>query len=226
VRRSPRWLILAVTLSVAGMAFGAEPERQAARARTQRFQEYRSRVLSGGMGQLLRELEAHHKASWRHSIRVARLSRRIAATMGFREKDQHRAWLAGLAHDIGKLDISRELLDNQDDLTPEELRLIQQHPENGAARLLRMRTNGAAVTGALTHHERIDGQGYPRKLEGREIPRFGRIVAVADSFEAMTELRSYQKPLTQEEARRVLIVGKGLKFDSEVVDAFVRLTAK
>jgi putative nucleotidyltransferase with HDIG domain len=203
---------------------GRDPARSEARARRARFRDYKAKVLSGPVGALLFQLERHHKGTWKHSVRVASLAYRIAKDMGLREKDQHRVWLAGVAHDLGKLDVPLSILENDDpDLTDDELAIILRHPSLGADRLRRAHASGAAVNGALTHHERLDGHGYPQKLSGKRIPRSGRIVAVADAYEAISAHRAYQSELGKQDAIRILQDGVGLQWDPVVVESLLRV---
>jgi putative nucleotidyltransferase with HDIG domain len=219
-------VLLSTVLLVAGgtAEAGWDPAKSQAKARRTRFRVYKAKVLSGPVGALLLELEHHHKGTWKHSVRVASLAYRIAADMGLREKDQHRVWLAGLAHDLGKLDVPLSILENVDPvLTDDELAIIYRHPSLGADRLRKAHAQGSAVNGALTHHERPDGQGYPHKLSGKGIPRSGRIVAVADAYEAISSHRAYQSELGRQDAFRILQDGAGLRWDPGVVEALLRV---
>jgi HD-GYP domain-containing protein (c-di-GMP phosphodiesterase class II) len=127
-------------------------------------------------------------------------------------------------HDIGKLGISDAVLLKPSRLESHEWQEIQRHPEIGA-RILEHANLRDVATWVLSHHERIDGTGYPRSLAGPAIPLEGRILAVADAYEAMTADRPYRDALTKAEARAELRRGAGTQFDPSVVEAFERVLA-
>jgi HD-GYP domain-containing protein (c-di-GMP phosphodiesterase class II) len=130
--------------------------------------------------------------------------------------------VAGVLHDIGKLGISDAVLLKPHRLESHEWQEIQRHPEIGA-RILEHANLRDVAGWVLAHHERIDGMGYPRALAGAAIPLEGRILAVADAYEAMTADRPYRAALSPEEARAELQRGAGTQFDARVVEAFLRI---
>ena len=132
-------------------------------------------------------------------------------------------------HDIGKVGVSDAILCKPGKLTDQEFQEVQRHCEYGATVLhaaqdkLRFKSFLAvAIQIALFHHERWDGQGYPRGLAGEDIPLAGRIMALADMYDALRSRRYYKPPLDHEEARRIIISGRGTQFDPQVVDAFLK----
>jgi HD-GYP domain-containing protein (c-di-GMP phosphodiesterase class II) len=127
--------------------------------------------------------------------------------------------VAGVLHDIGKLGISDAVLLKPGRLEAHEWTEIKRHPELGA-RILEHANLRDVASWVLSHHERIDGGGYPRALAGEEIPIEGRILAVADAYEAMTADRPYRSALSAEDARAELRRGAGTQFDPQVVAAF------
>lgn len=131
----------------------------------------------------------------------------------------------GLLHDIGKIGISEYVLTKPDQLTSEEYDIIKQHPKIGYEMLKqvdRFKEEGIMDI-VLYHHERFDGKGYPTGLKGTEIPLGARIVAVADTFDAMTSRRIYRNELDLEHTLAVIRQNKGTQFDPDVADAFLSL---
>ena len=153
-----------------------------------------------------------------------RYAEQIAAELGLSPAHVERVRVAGVLHDIGKLGISDAVLLKPSRLEAHEWQEIQRHPEIGA-RILEHANLRDVANWVLSHHERIDGTGYPRALAGPAIPLEGRILAVADAYEAMTADRPYRSALTADEARAELQRGAGTQFDPRVVEAFERVLA-
>ena len=128
-----------------------------------------------------------------------------------------RVRVAGVLHDIGKLGISDAVLLKPGSLVASEWEQIERHPEVGA-RILEHANLRDVASWVLAHHERVDGAGYPRGLGGDAIPLEGRVLAVADAYEAMTADRPYRRALSHEVARAELRRGAGTQFDPQVVD--------
>jgi len=161
----------------------------------------------------------------RHTERVARAAQLIAQRMGLSEEF---VWLIGKAaplHDVGKVGIPDAILLKPGKLTDEEFALMKRHTSIGADILAQsdFRVLQMGMEIALTHHERFDGGGYPRGLRGEQIPLCGRIVAVADAFDAMTHDRPYRKAIPPEQAVEELRRCAGAQFDPRVVEAFLAL---
>ena len=131
--------------------------------------------------------------------------------------------LAAELHDIGKLYISRSILNKKGPLNDEEWRAIKEHPIIGAEIVKRIWHNANAATIVLYHHERMDGRGYPEGLSGSDIPLLSRIIAVTDAFHAMTSKRAYRDAMPVEIAIRELEINKGTQFDPDVVEAFMEV---
>jgi len=144
----------------------------------------------------------------------------MARELGFDEERVERVRLAGLLHDIGKIGVSDSVLSKPGPLDADEWKEMYTHPEIGA-RLLSRPEFADLRAWILAHHERPDGLGYPYGLNDPEIPLEARILAVADSYEAMTADRVYRPALGEEAARSELEAGAGKQFDAEVVTAFL-----
>ena len=159
-----------------------------------------------------------------HTLRVGETASRIALALGLPEDRADLIALAARLHDIGKIGVSDLVLLKPGKLTEEEFDAMKQHTRIGAkilsqgcTPLLRM-----AERIALTHHERFDGTGYPEGLAGEQIPIEGRIVAVADVFDALMHARPYKEAWSEQEALQELRDGSGKQFDPKVVEAFLR----
>jgi HD-GYP domain-containing protein (c-di-GMP phosphodiesterase class II) len=165
-------------------------------------------------------LRDHYTAS--HSARVAKYVRDIATKLGLPDTETETMVFAASLHDIGKAGISDHILLKPDKLNEEELAWIQKNPEFGWMALRQIEGFQSAALIVLHQHERIDGSGYPKKLRGEEIPLGSRIIAVADSFDALTTNRPYRKALSQQAALEELMRCSGTQFDPEIVNAFLR----
>ncbi|PJB81916.1 MAG: phosphohydrolase, partial [Acidobacteria bacterium CG_4_9_14_3_um_filter_49_7] len=130
--------------------------------------------------------------------------------------------LSGILHDIGKIGIRDNILNKNGSLGSGEFETMKQHTVFGAEIVGKIHSLKKVVEGILYHHEKMDGSGYPNGLQGDEIPLFARIIAVADTYDAMTTDRPYRKGLTNEEATSELNRMSGTQFDPEMVAAFLR----
>ena len=148
-----------------------------------------------------------------HSSRVAEYSREIARRSGYDDKRLEDIYMMGLLHDVGKIGVPDAVINKPAKLTDEEYDIIKNHPVLGARILGNIKEMPSLQMGARWHHERYDGKGYPDQLAGEDIPEEARIIAVADSYDAMTSHRSYRKPLPQEVVREELEKGMGTQFD-------------
>jgi putative nucleotidyltransferase with HDIG domain len=158
----------------------------------------------------------------RHAILVAACADRLARRLELTHIDRRTVVAGALLHDVGKLLVDDRILEKPGPLTLEERREINGHPIKGAL-IVHASVDPEVVDVVRSHHERWDGDGYPRGLVGREIPLAARIVAVADAYLAMLEDRPYRHSLTEEEALRELEDGAGTQFDPRCVAAFVSL---
>lgn len=158
-----------------------------------------------------------------HSVRVAEYSALLAEALGWNEKEIQNLKYAGLLHDIGKVGIPDNVLNKPGKLTEIEFNIIKSHTTIGGDILKEIETIDGVDYGAMFHHERYDGNGYPNELSGEEIPLISRIICIADAYDAMNSKRVYRDRLAPEIVRRELINGKGTQFDPELVDVFVEL---
>jgi len=171
-------------------------------------------------------IDARDPYTFQHSKRVAAYVERIAEVLELGSRHVEILGSAARLHDLGKIGISNEILHKTSALTPEERRLMQRHPEIAAQIIGRFRDYRDGLLAVLHHHERYDGTGYPQGLRGEEIPLGARIIAVADSYEAMTSDRPYRRALSREEAVAELKSGMGTQFDPMVVAAFLKVLSE
>lgn len=158
-----------------------------------------------------------------HSERVAAYSEQIAREMGFSAHETERIRLSGLLHDIGTLGIDDHIMAKEETLTAEEFDAVKAHPLRGAAILRPIEALNDLIPGLELHHEALDGSGYPYGLKADEIPMMARVVAVADSFDAMTTWRPYQSPMDPMYTVEVLRRLAAKRYDGDVVAALYRL---
>lgn len=156
-----------------------------------------------------------------HSERVARYAEIIARGLTLPDKDVRTIVKAGLMHDIGKIGIRYEMLNKPAKLTPEEVEVFRRHPEKGKRILEPIPCMRNLVDGCWCHHERFDGEGYPRNLAGDEIPIMGRIVAIADAYDAMTSDRAYRKARKHDVAVAEIKKYAGSQFDPDIASLFL-----
>lgn len=167
---------------------------------------------------------AHPQAMEKQAYRLVTLAEETAREIGCSEQEVHLIRLSALLHDVGKLGIPDAILDKSGPLTTEEWEVMRLHPQIGQ-RIL-SQAGGIFATLAhviVAHHERWDGKGYPLGLSQHDIPVEARILAVVDSFDAMTSPRPYREPTSIEEARNELLRCAGSQFDPEIVIAFLRV---
>jgi putative nucleotidyltransferase with HDIG domain len=174
---------------------------------------------------LVATLDARDRYTAGHSAAVAIYAREIAARLGLSREEQQLAHLAGLVHDIGKIGLPAGLLEKPGALTLEERRQMEQHSVIGERILKNVETYADIASFVRHHHERFDGHGYPDGLVGDEIPLVGRIIAVADAYNAMTSDRPYRDAMPSRVARLRLAQSVGSQFDTSVVAAFEAILA-
>ena len=177
-------------------------------------------LLVGVIRALVNTIDAKDAYTCGHSDRVAMISKKIAQQLGQSSEDCEQAYMGGLLHDIGKIGVPDYVLGKPDRLTAEEYELIKTHPEKGVEILKHLTPFTNVLPGVLHHHEAFNGSGYPAGLAGEQIPLLGRIISVADSYDAMTSSRTYRKGMPTEKAEDILRSGVGVHWDGAVIDAF------
>jgi putative nucleotidyltransferase with HDIG domain len=157
-----------------------------------------------------------------HCTVVAKISHLIARESGSC-KHLEKIYLAGLLHDIGKIETPASILKKKGKLTLEEYKIIKNHPIEGYKLISKFILEEEIIDSVLHHHEWINGNGYPFGLKSTEIPIGSKIIAVADAFHSMTSTRSYRKALDYQEAFGRIVCGGGSQFDQQIVHVFVQL---
>ncbi len=182
-------------------------------------------LFIGSLRALTNSIDAKDQYTRGHSERVAFISRWIAERLFEKEllaeEQVHKIYLAGLLHDIGKIGVNEAVLRKKGKLTDQEFDCIKEHPSIGAGILREIKQMRDIVPGILCHHERVDGKGYPNGLAGEQVPLIGKIVGLADSFDAMTSKRTYRDARTVEQALAEIEKGLGTQFDEKVGRIFI-----
>ncbi len=162
---------------------------------------------------LANAIDAKDSYTHGHSARVADYSRKIAKLAGRTKQECDEIYFAGLLHDVGKIGIPGSIINKNGKLTDEEFAEIKKHPLIGSQILSSITKSPYLSIGAKHHHERFDGKGYPAGLKGDDIPYIARIIAVADTYDAMTSRRSYRDPIPQQQVREEIVKGMETQFD-------------
>ncbi|PAV48998.1 diguanylate cyclase [Pseudomonas sp. HAR-UPW-AIA-41] len=158
-----------------------------------------------------------------HCLRVAIFSIALGRELGLRQAELEHLGMCGMLHDVGKIKVPSAILNKPGALTEEELLIMQSHAVEGRKLLMsNQQVTPAAVDVAFSHHERLDGRGYPRGLDAARIPFFAKIVAVVDAYDAINSDRPYSKGKSSLEALRILFEARGTHFDEDMVKLFVR----
>ncbi|WP_442510620.1 HD-GYP domain-containing protein [Novipirellula sp. SH528] len=181
-------------------------------------------LVVGVIRAMINSIDAKDAYTRGHSDRVAAMGRLLAQKLGLDSQTQHHVYMAGLLHDIGKIGVPDSILGKPSRLTNEEFSIVARHPEIGYSILKHLKQLDFVLPGVLHHHECIDGSGYPHGLAGEEIPLMGRILAVADAYDAMTSTRPYRDGMPRAKAEAILKAGAGEQWDSRIIDAFMQCT--
>ncbi|MGM9929178.1 MAG: HD-GYP domain-containing protein [Bacillus sp. (in: firmicutes)] len=161
-----------------------------------------------------------------HSLNVTLYSLAIGLELKLEQKQLEILGLGAMLHDVGKLNVSKDILNKPGKLTDDEYKEIKEHAENGFRILKDVSTLPLLVAHcAYQHHERLDGSGYPRGINGQDIHLFGKIIAVADVFDAVTSNRVYRRAMLPHEGLEILYAGSGTLFDQSIIEAFRKSVA-
>ena len=180
-------------------------------------------LMMGMLHSLTSAVDAKDAYTCGHSERVALLSRRLATEAGLPAPLIERIYMAGLLHDVGKIGVPESVLHKTGRLTTEEFDQMKKHPQIGARILKDIKQVEDILPGVLHHHERYDGKGYPHGLTGQHIPLMGRIICLADCFDAMTSNRTYRRALPLEVALMEIRRFAGTQFDPNLAQVFLRI---
>ena len=197
-------------------------EIQKAIEEIRRRAEENKELFMGSIRMLANAIDEKDPYTRGHSERVAYYSACVAKHLGMSPDEVERVHVSGIIHDVGKIGIEDKILRKAAALTDDEYEIMKQHPTKGEHILEAVPLLKEKAGDGLMHHENVDGSGYPRGLKGDDIPLFGRIVSVADAFDAMTTDRPYSKAMTFEAAVARLRFLAGKKFDPSCVEAFER----
>lgn len=211
-------VVLAVFTAVVRALARSEERADQLAARSSQLAQLQVGVLAT----LLETLALRDPATARHGAAVARLARALAQELSLSEREQDLVATAGLLHDIGKFALPDRIL-RADELTEEEQALVRRHSQDGAGLVGRLDGYGPIAEIILHHHERMDGNGYPAGLIGREIPLLARIVAVCETYDALTARDSYRSPVTPAEAFAELRRAAGRQLDADLVDHLIAM---
>ena len=183
-------------------------------------------MFMGTLTALTAAIDAKDSYTRGHSERVALMSRMLAEAAGLDANTVERVYISGLVHDVGKIGVPEAVLGKPGRLTDEEFALIRLHPEIGAHILQDIRQMQDLIPGVMYHHERWDGKGYPSGKAALDIPLFGRVIGLADAFDAMSSNRTYRSALGHEKVIEEISRCAGTQFDPELAAAFVKLDFK
>lgn len=190
----------------------------------QRAEQYVS-LSWGVLAGLMRSLDVRDERAARHAAAVARFARDMAESLGMSEQEQELAHTAGLLHDVGHFALSDRVAERGRTLTDEDWRAIQRHPGLGADMLKDLGTYGPVQEIVLSHHERVDGRGYPRGLPGEKIPEIAKIISVAEVYDTLTASDTYRTRMSSFEALRELRRVSGSQLDGRYVEVLAGLLA-
>jgi HD-GYP domain-containing protein (c-di-GMP phosphodiesterase class II) len=180
-------------------------------------------MFLGTLHALSTTIDAKDSYTHGHSERVALIARQLAGAAGLPAQTVERVYLSGLVHDVGKIGVPEAVLTKPGKLTDKEYELVKKHPEIGARILEGIRQMQDLIPGVLHHHESWDGRGYPHGLAGRDIPLFGRIIGLADAFDAMSSDRTYRNAMPMHKVLDEVRRHSGKQFDPDLVGVFIGL---
>lgn len=172
------------------------------------------------------DLKMYDEYTYHHSLSVSILSISIGLALNFNNQELSELSLCSILHDIGKTQIPIGLISKPDRLSHDEFEIVKEHSRLGAEYIKKSSLITTKIyNGILSHHERYDGNGYPFRISGENIPLFGRIISIADVYDAITSNRPYRKSATPSEAIEYIMGGNGVLFDPNIVSAFLKKIA-
>ena len=184
-------------------------------------EERLAETLTQTVTALMSMVDAKDRYTSGHSFRVALYAKEISRRLGKTKAEQDTIYVTSLLHDVGKIHVPDDIINKPGKLTKEEFELMKLHPITGYIMLSSITSIPAVLTGARWHHERYDGRGYPDGLSGEDIPEIARIIAVADSYDAMSSRRSYRAVLPQATVRREIEANRGAQFDPKIAEVML-----
>ena len=197
---------------------GQQASSNTSREKEQAYSEYAPMIYA-----LTAAIDTKDHYTFTHCEHVASYACALAHEIGWNEDETEMIREAALLHDIGKIGISEDILNKNSSLTDEEYEIVKSHVENAIGIIRYLPSLDYVIPAVLAHHERYDGKGYPRGVKGDEIPMSGRILAIADSFDAMTSKRSYKEARSSEYAITELTKEAGKQFDPVLAKTFVEM---
>lgn len=188
-----------------------------------RLKQDKRQVYLNTIKALVMAIEEKDPYTKMHSSNVAVFSAKIAETMGFQQEYIERIYIAGLLHDIGKIGVPEALINKRGPLSDREYEVVKQHPADGVKIVERVGFSHDIVAAVCEHHERWDGDGYLIGLRDREIPVFARIIAIADTIDAMSTDRSYRHAKSVDDVIEELGKKAGFQFDPQIAQIAIKL---
>ncbi|MCR5788981.1 MAG: HD-GYP domain-containing protein [Lachnospiraceae bacterium] len=182
-----------------------------------------NKIINESMETFIGFIDAKDPYTNGHSIRVAKYTRILAEALGYKDEELERIYYVALLHDCGKIGVPDHILGKPGKLTDEEFEVIKSHTVRGGEIMSHFKSLENAGEGALYHHERYDGKGYPEGKAGEEIPFIARIICVADSYDAMNTNRVYRDKLSKEHILAEIERCKGKQFDPKIADIMISL---
>lgn len=158
-----------------------------------------------------------------HCLNVCILAIAFGRQLGFSEQDLHNIGMCGLLHDVGKMRVPKEIVEKPGPLTTKEYNMMKAHTVHGRNLLMSSSgVPGGAIDAAYSHHERIDGEGYPRKLKGAGISYYSKLISIVDAYDAMTADRCYDSAKTSTQALKIIYAERGKQFDEKLALEFIQ----
>ena len=207
------WLIALVIYIITSIQIKKYKERH----------ERDNEIINESMETFIGFIDAKDPYTNGHSIRVAKYTRILAEKLGYKGEELERIYYVALLHDCGKIGVPDNILGKPDRLTDEEFEVIKSHTVRGGEIMSHFKSLENAGEGALYHHERYDGKGYPEGKAGEDIPFIARIICVADSYDAMNTNRVYRDKLSKEHILEEIERCKGKQFDPKIADVMITL---